>query len=42
MDDYWDDNFDENKNCASEDDIPDLMRKERCAVSTRGENVLQL
>ena len=39
--DYWDDNFDENKNCASEDEIPGLMNAGRCAVRTRGETAAQ-
>ena len=39
--DYWDDNFDENKNCASEDEIPGLTQAGRCAVRTQGETAAQ-
>ena len=40
-DDYWDDNFDENKNCEAEEEIKKLIRlprSGRCAVTKHGKN----
>ena len=40
-DDYWDDNFDEDKNCAAEDEIEKLLNQPkptRCAVAKHGKN----
>ena len=37
--DYWDDDFDEDKNCAKEELIKKLRREsggERCAIKSRG------
>ena len=39
--DYWDDNFDENKNCEAEEEIKKLSRlpqPKRCAVAKHGNN----
>ena len=39
--DYWDDNFDENKNCEAEEQIQKLRilpKNPRCAVARRGKN----
>ena len=40
--DYWDDNFDENKNCEAEEEIKKLKRlpanSARCAVTKHGKN----
>ena len=42
--DYWDDNFDENKNCEAEEEIKKLLRLPgpgRCAVTKKGKNFTQ-
>ena len=39
--DYWDDNFDPNKNCEAEEEIIKLSRfsnPQRCAVTKKGEH----
>ena len=40
--DYWDDNFDEGKNCEAEEEIKKLKRlpanSARCAVTKHGKN----
>ena len=40
-DDYWDENFDEDKNCEAEDEIEKLLNQPkptRCAVTRHGKS----